>query len=357
MRIGIDARKINDTGIGRYISNLVDNLIKIGGQHHYVLFMQSNDVNSFDFPKDTVTKVVERSGKYSIAEHWSLSYNATSMYLDLFHSPHYVLPLFLKIPSVVTVHDLIHITEPGYGTLTRNYARFMVKSAVKRARRVISVSGKTRDDLTDILGAPAEKIKVIYNGGGADFSRTPDDMLDSILARLGLKRGYVLFAGSDRPHKNLRAVLKTMEILPETRFAIAGRVLEENRRAFSKFGERVSFIEIVPRDEMEALYSGAMALLFPSYAEGFGLPPLEAMACKTPVVASSRAPMPEVVGDAALLVDPDDHAGMAKALRMIASDTAYANSLVAKGTERLKMFSWEKMARETLAVYEEAVRR
>lgn len=344
-----------DSGIGRYISNLVENLLKVESSHHYTLFLSPLDMNAFDYPSDRVAKIAEHSGKYSIAEHWTLAAAANGMKLDLFHAPHYVLPYFLKVPPVVTVHDIIHVTDPGYGFMARNYARMMIGSAVCRARKIIAVSGHTKERLVNVVNAPEDKIKVIHNGVG-DFHRTAEGEINAILGRMGIKPGYFLFTGSDRPHKNLGAVAGVMEILKDSQFVIAGRILEDSRRRFEKLGNKAMFFGNVSKEEMQALYSGARALLFPSYDEGFGLPPLEAMACGVPVVASSRAPMPEILGDAAMMADPDDHKTMADALVKIVSEPAFREAMVARGFERLKMFSWEKMAIATLQTYEEAAR-
>lgn len=353
MKIGIDVRKIEDTGIGRYIENLVENLLKMDTRHEYFLFFSPESANRFDYPESKVTKIIETSGKYSFREHLSLSSKAKSAGLDLFHSPHYVLPMFLKTKSVVTIHDLIHIIDPAFGLAQRAYAKFMIRSAISKAEALITVSEHTKSNMVEILGAPENKIHVIPNGGGADFERTTDEKLGEILDSLGLKKGYYLFVGSDRPHKNLKAVERVLDLMnDDTRFVIAGRVLDENKKIFSRFGKRALFMGAMEKEELQALYSGAEALLFPSYLEGFGLPILEAMACKTPVVTSNRSSMPEVAGDAARLVDPDDAEAMAAALDKIRSDKVYRNDLVAKGLERIQLFSWESMAAKTLDIYE-----
>ncbi|MBI4667366.1 MAG: glycosyltransferase family 4 protein [Nitrospinae bacterium] len=357
MRIGIDARKIYDTGIGRHISNLVDNLLEVDGGHHYVLFVTPEDFDRLAYPEERVTKIIEPAPKYSLKEHWTLARNADGQRLDIFHAPHYVLPYFMKTPAVVTVHDAIHVIDPSYGFAARTYARVMIGSAVKRARAVITVSQRTKEDLVELFEARGDKIRVIPNGGGGDFTRPPEPVIISTLSQMGIQPGYFLFVGSDRPHKNQKAVAEVLNRLDNSfRFAIAGRTRPEARKIFEKFGSRVTFVDFVDKTRMAALYSGAAALLFPSYHEGFGLPPLEAMACGTPVVASNRSSIPEVVGDAAVLVDPDDYESMAYQLREIAMDNRYRAELARKGHERVKIFSWRKMAEATLEVYEAAVR-
>ncbi len=354
MRIGIDVRKINDTGIGRYISSLVENLLRVDDKNEYVLFFDPVDAGKFDYPKDRVTKIIEPSGKYSIAEHFSLPSKANRLGLDIFHAPHYVLPLFMKVPSVVTVHDVIHLLDPAFGLLAREYARFMIRSAVGRARGVITVSDYTKRNLVSLFHTPQDKIRVIPNGGGDGFEKASDDAMAKTAGEFGVKPGYYLFVGSDRPHKNLNAVAGTLRLMgDDTCFVVAGRVGDDGKKLFAGIEGKVRFIgQTMEKAEMESLYSGASALLFPSFHEGFGLPPLEAMACGTPVVASNVSCMPEILGDSALLADPRDYRAMAMELTRLKNDPSYRAHYIAKGHERVRVYSWERTARMTLEVYE-----
>lgn len=353
MRIGVDARKIGDTGIGRYIENLVRNLLDIDRRNEYVLFMVPGDMGRYDFISGRAEQMAEASGKYSVTEHFSLPRKAAARGVELFHAPHYVLPRFMACRSVVTVHDIIHLLDRSFGLFARTYASMMIRSATAKADAVLTVSGHTRDNLVEKLGVPREKIVVAPNGGGSDFSRPPEDEIGHQLGKLRVSPGYFLFVGSDRPHKNLGAVEAALSRMgPDTRFVIVGRVGGKARARFDRFAGRAVFLDGLEKREMAALYSGATALLFPSYHEGFGLPPLEAMACGTPVVASNRSSIPEVVCDAAVPVDPDDSASIAAALGKIRDDAKFRDELAAKGYARVKAFSWEKTARMTLDCYE-----
>jgi len=357
MRIGIDARKIADSGIGRYIQNLIEKLLEIDSFNEYILFFQPDDELTYNYTGGNVRKVIERAGKYSLAEHWTLARQAEKHELDIFHATHYVLPRFLKCRSVVTIHDVIHLIDPSFGFFARAYAKIMIRSAIVRSDQVITVSNQTKDDLVSILCAPASKINVIHNGGGSDFKPVAGDKLNRPLDEMGLKRGYFLFVGSDRPHKNLKAVEGVMNAMrADTRFVVVGRVNASVKKRYEKFGGRVKFFYQMDKQKMEALYCGTAALLFPSYHEGFGLPPLEAMALGAPVVASNRSAIPEVTGDAARLVDPDDIEAMARALEKIRDDIGERQKLIEAGAKRVSEFSWEKMARMTLEIYERAMR-
>ncbi|MBF0633519.1 MAG: glycosyltransferase family 4 protein [Nitrospinae bacterium] len=357
MRIGIDIRKINDTGIGRYIASLVENLLRVDDKNEYVLFLDPKDADKFDDLKTRVTKIIEPSGKYSIAEHFSLPSKANRLGLDIFHAPHYVLPFFMKVPSVVTVHDVIHLLDPAFGLPAREYARFMIRSAVTRARRVITVSDYTKRNLIGLFNATSEKIRVIPNGGGDGFAHSSDDAIKKTADKYGITPGYYLFVGSDRPHKNLKAVAEALRLMgDDSFFVVAGRVSDDSKKLFAGVEGRVRFIgQNIEKGEMAALYSGASALLFPSFHEGFGLPPLEAMACGTPVVASNASCMPEILGDSAVMADPLDYRSMAEGLAKLKNDPAYRADYIAKGRERVRAYSWEKVARMTLEVYEACV--
>jgi len=353
MRIGIDARKISDTGIGRYIENLLENLGKIDKRNEYFLFMAPEDMDKYDFPEGNFTKVMETAGKYSLSEHWSLAAKAESYRIDLFHSPHYTLPRFIRRQSIVTVHDIIHLLDPSVGLMSKAYAYWMIGSSVSRADHVLTVSEYTKERLVEKFGTPPSKIRVIPNGGGSDFTRPDEITIEKKLGTLNIKRGYFLFVGSDRPHKNLRAVAKALVSLPaDVRFVVVGRVLEKHKKGFLDHADRVVFEENVDKPTMAALYAGAEALLFPSYHEGFGLPPLEAMACHTPVVASDRSSIPEVTGAAAELVDPDNTGAIVSAMMKIRNDRKFRAEMVEKGKRRAALFSWERTARMTLECYE-----
>ncbi len=358
MRIGIDVRKIADSGIGRHINNLVKNLLKVEHHHEYVLFFSPGDISRYEYDTDRVTKVLENSGKYSFREHWSLPIKAKKQGVDLFHAPHYTLPRFYKGKSVVTIHDIIHLLDSSFGRMQKQYARWMINSAISRADAIITVSRYTKETLIDTLNAPKDKIHVIPNGGGADFQRPPKPAIARELAADNIGGDYFLYVGSDRPHKNLVAVASLLEVMSaQTRFLVVGRVAEAIQADYNKrFGERVIFRNNVKHNVMAAYYSGARALLFPSYHEGFGLPPLEAMACGTPVVASGRSSIPEVVGDAAILVEPGDIKAMAAALEKTNTDNIFRLKLIESGYERAKLFSWERMAKDTQKVYEKVSR-
>jgi alpha-1,3-rhamnosyl/mannosyltransferase len=357
MRIGVDARKISDTGIGSYIQRLIPALLAAEPEHRYVLFMAPEDVGSFLFPAGRVETVPASAGKYSLREHWALGALARRAGVELFHEPHFTLPLYMPCKRVVTIHDVIHLLDPAVGAIQKKYARWMISSALKRADQIITVSHHSQRNLVEMFGADPAKITVTHNAPDPALSPMGRGELAAELARLNLTPGYFLFVGSDRPHKNIKAVAAAMALMAEdTRFVIVGRVGPPARAPFGQFGGRVSFVGQVGTHTIAALYSGAQALFFPSYLEGFGLPPIEAMALQTPVVAANRSCIPEVTGDAAALVDPDDARSAAMLLERIRSDQTFRSALVEKGIKRAASFSWKTAAQATLAVYERAMK-
>jgi alpha-1,3-rhamnosyl/mannosyltransferase len=351
VRIGIDARKIADTGIGRYIENLVARMPVVDDRHEYVLFMAPVDIDRYRFADARVAVVPESAKKYGVREHFALGAKARAHKVDLFHAPHYVLPLTVAAPCVTTIHDVIHLQDPTVGPVARRYARFMIGQALRKSREILTVSeASKRAILEQFPKTDPEKIVVTLNGAG-DLVRPPLDQIAVRLRALRLIPGYVLYVGSDRPHKNLAAVERVARRLAgRLRFVVVGRVADRSR--FAGLEADVAFMGEMSKDDLAALYAGAIGLLFPSYLEGFGLPPLEAMACGAPVVAADRSAIPEVVGDAAVLVDPDDHETMARTLVRLDEDLVFRQQLISKGFDRVKEFSWDRTARQTLAVYD-----
>jgi len=355
MRIGIDARKIADTGIGRYIENLIRALLEAERENSYVLFMAPEQINAYSFASERVEKSPTTAGKYSVSEHWALGLLARRSGVEVFHEPHFTLPLYTPCRKVVTIHDIIHLLDPAVGAMEKTYARWMISSAIRRADQVITVSHHTKQNLVRMMGANPDKITVTHNAAGSGFAPMDGAEVATELSRLGMVSGYYLFVGSDRTHKNIKAVAGAMSMMSQdARFAIVGRMGPAARELFAPYSGRVTFIERAGTRTIAALYAGAEALFFPSYMEGFGLPPLEAMACGVPVVSSNLSSMPEVVGDAAALAHPDDHKTAAELMERIRVDQAFRAGLVERGFRRAAEFSWNKLAMQTLEVYRKA---
>lgn len=313
MRIGIDARKIADFGIGTYIRNLLRELVALGDE--YVAFAPADAA----LPPG-VEHVVVDAPHYSIRELIAVGRAADRARLDLFHAPHYVVP-FTKVPLVVTVHDLIHLRHPN--PLARLYARRMIGRAVRKARRVLTVSETVKREIEETFGA--KKVTVAPNG------------VDHLSAN-GQRStaNYFLYVGNDKPHKNVDLAVDA-----------AGRIgasLVLAGASFERFRGRARLAGFVSDAELAALYRGAIALVMPSREEGFGLPALEAMRCGTAVITSTAPALVEVTGDAALHVAPEVGA-LAEAMSRMANDGALRASMIARGEARARDFTWKRCAR------------
>lgn len=285
---------------------------------------------------------------------------------DVLFVPAHVVPIVHPRATVVTIHDLGYLRFPEAHTASsRRSLDWSTRWSVRAARRVIAVSGATRDDLVAMLNVPEEKITVVHHGVRPVAAQLSDATVQATLARLEVPRPYVLFLGTVQPRKNLQRLIGAFRQivdagLPQT-LVIAGRMgwlAEPIRAAVAACGliGRVHFAGYVADGDLPALYSGADAFAFPSLSEGFGMPALEALACGVPVVASDTTSLPEIVGEAGLLVDPLDEPAIGAALVRALTDETLRARLALAGPERAAQFSWERCARETLAVLEGAAR-
>jgi len=366
MKIAIDARKWRDYGIGTYVRNLVRHLAQLDHDTTYFLFCDRADEATLRDLAENFMPVVEGSGKYSLAEHVAIPYKLRRLGVDLFHSPHYVLPLLTRKPSVVTVHDCIHLLFPQYlpSRMAYQYARFMMGSAIHRSRLVFTVSEASR---RDILGfypeTDPERVQVIPNAIDEALLEDPgEEEMQRVMERYQIRGRYILYVGNIKPHKNLDRLVLAFSLLKQrpghedVKLLIIGDQLHQQgflRRAVegARVRQDVRFFGFVPDRTLSALYRLASVFAFPSLYEGFGLPPLEAMACGTPVVTSRISSLPEVVGDAALLVDPLSVDDIASGLERVLTDEDLRRDLVLRGRARVRQFSWERSVRAVHRAY------
>ena len=268
--------------------------------------------------------------------------------------------------SVVTVHDLAFLRFPETHTAESRAYYAAAGPSAARAHRVIAVSQQTARDLTDLLGVDPARIRVVYEAAGTGYAPRPRADLLPLAARLGFdpERPYVLFVGTLEPRKNVPLLLAAFARSAAARdtqlLLVGGRgwldapIFDAHRSL--GLGDRARFLGPLPEGDLSVLYSHAAMVALPSLYEGFGLVVLEAMACGAPVVSSNAGPLPEVVGDAGLLLPPDNVAPWADALDRVLRDDALRADLRTRGLERARAFTWERAARETLAVYREALR-
>ncbi len=282
--------------------------------------------------------------------------------VDLLHGPAFVGPLASACPLVITVHDLSFIFYPqGFRTLNRSYLQLLTRLSARRARRVIAVSHSTKRDLIQHYGLLPDKVDVIHNGVDASFRPLSADQVAAFRTRAGLPDRFVLFVGTLEPRKNVARLIEAYARLPKERpplMLVGGKGwLYDDifaRVEALDLSDEVCFVGYVPAEDLPCWYNAAELFVYPSLYEGFGLPPLEAMACGTAVITSTASSLPEVVGEAGLLVDPAEPAALATAMEQVLSDRELRETMRAAGRVRAQDFSWQKTARCTVNSYQRA---
>lgn len=374
MRIIVDARKVSGKhyGIGTYIRRLGESCARLSPSDDFVFLGETDRTDGKGMPRDVarisgnnVTWEPNSSANYGLRELVSVSWQVRNLGGDVFHAPHYVYPLMLPCPGVVTIHDCIHLRFPQqFPKLGSNsYARMMIRRAVARSDRVLTVSEATRADLVDLVDADPSKIEVIRHGCDPYFLEAVDDLeLSNVAEKYSLDRPFLLSVTNIKPHKNLKRLLESFGQLrrdyDDLDLVIAGGDFSQHpelQAACKSYGieDRVKPLGFRPKKELRALYSLARIFVFPSLYEGSGLPPLEAMACGTPVVASDNSAIPEIVGRNGLLVNPYRVDAITDAIRSLLEDSSLRDALGAQGKLRAKEFDWDKSARRVLDVYRE----
>ncbi|MGI9073268.1 MAG: glycosyltransferase family 4 protein [Bryobacteraceae bacterium] len=288
---------------------------------------------------------------FSAADSFWLTYQIITKRPRVFFSPGFNPPLICPAPLVFTIHDLIQIHVPEVSTLDKLlYYRAVLRPASRRAYRVLTVSNFCRDEIVKWCGLPDDRVINVGNGVG--------DVFRPAGPRYEPGFPYMLYVGSQRRHKNLRRLIQAFRKInyPELHLLVTGSATPEFRAYIAGAGiaDRVRFLACVTDDKLAAVYRGAILLVLPSVSEGFGLPPLEAMACGTPVVVSRRTAPPEVVGDAGILVDPFDIDDLRSGLERVLGDTGLRSTLCRLGLRRSRQFSWDRVAERVRAVLEDA---
>mgnify|MGYP001813947866 CR=1 FL=1 len=378
MLIGIDASRATAarrTGTEVYSLHLIRALLARGAGHRFRLYFNRAPAPGL-FPMGADCRVMPLPRLWT---HLRLSREMQSAPPDVLFVPSHVLPLVHPPRSVVTVHDLGYHYYPETHTLFQNaYLRWSTRYNARTARCVLADSEATRQDLLRYYEVPEERIVVAHPGRDETLAPVRDpQILRKVRSRYGLNAPYFLYIGTLHPRKNLVRLIEAFAALriasraqgqpvdgradrvSESQLVLAGQkgwLYEEIFAQVRELGlaERVILTGYVPDSDLGSLLSGALAFVFPSLYEGFGLPVLEAMACGTPVVCSDVSSLPEVAGDAALYVDPLDVGAMAQALHQIAVDAGLRRALVGRGFQQVHRFSWRRCAQETLQVLEDA---
>lgn len=285
---------------------------------------------------------------------------------DLFHAAAYLGPPRLSCPMIVNVFDITYLVFPeNFDWKWHTYARFIIPRAVKNSAAILTLSEHARGEIARAYMVPREKVHVIAPGIGPEFQpNLPADRIAALRAKYGLGDNYLVYVGNTNRRKNLTALIaafaRARQQLPDLTYVLAGARVPtstEVEGAMNEYGvaHAVKRLGFMPQEELPVLYAGARAFLYASKLEGFGIPPVEAMACGTPVISAPNEPMPEVLGDAAFFTADDSPEALAQGLVRVLTDTELTAALRAKGIQRAGMYTWENAAQKTLAVYRDVL--
>jgi len=382
MKIGIDARMYRSgvAGIGRYSQNLIANLFKIDSDDQFVLFMTDEDAEEYQKLKiknpspglvglgpKNIKIVIANIPHYSIAEQTQLPKIIKKEKVDLMHFLNFNYPVRYRGKFIVTIHDLTLIKFPDTAkktnVLKRSAFNFVMKKACQNATKVIAISKNTKRDIEDIFHIDANKIKVIYESADDKvFIDVKDSDIDKLKKQYNIDSPncpLILYVGQYRPHKNLPGLVEAFDKIRNEmpcKLVLVGKPDLAHKRlqeSIDKTGKKDDIVMpgFVGDNELACWYKLATVFAFPSLYEGFGLPGLEAMQAGTPVVAANNSVLPEIYEEAAIYFDPFETQDIADKIKSVLLNDKLRSDLIQKGRQRVKQFSWEKMARETLDLY------
>ena len=393
MRIGIDARFVGlaGTGLGKYTEKLIQNLVKIDSQNQYFIFLRKENWDYLKLGKN-FKKILADVSWYSLIEQVTLPKIFRSQNLDLLHVPHFNVPIFYNPPGfnllglhersefkgefIVTIHDLIHHQFAETSTTARNLLIFKAKRlayrqviahAIKKSAKIIVPSKNIKEEVISTFRIDPSKVVVTYEAAEEEYfdNQKLETRNPKLLNEYHIKTPFMIYVGNAYPHKNLEKLLEAFKILtinhkPETRnlklTLVCSRDVFWQRLAKQvqdqKLNGRVIMTSYIPARELSVLFRQAKAYVFPSLSEGFGIPGLNAMAAKIPVVCSDILTLKEIYGDAALYFDPNDPEDIASKINQVVSDSKIRSRLIDSGLQQVRKYSWQRMAKETLRVYE-----
>jgi len=378
MTIGIDARFFGPRGkgLGRYTQKLIESLEQVDQQNDYIIFLRRENFEEFQPKNPRFKKVLADFRWYSVAEQILFPFAIYKQKINLMHFPHFNVPIFYLKSYVVTIHDLILRHFSTHRASTLNMVRYWFKNtaykivfwlAIRRAKKIITVSEYVKEDIIKSFNVAPQKVAVTYEG--APELNLQKGGFKRILNEFGIRAPYLLYVGNAYPHKNLERLIKAFKILindfkKDLQLVLVGEEdyfyerLQGEARDFVSNGEvfeRLVFTDFVSDDELWILYQNAALYVFPSLCEGFGLPPLEAMAHGLPVVCSNATCLPEILGQATVYFDALNPQDMAEKINQVLGDKSLSRTLVKEGFEQIKKYSWQKMAQETLQIYKNSL--
>jgi glycosyltransferase involved in cell wall biosynthesis len=385
MKIVIDARCLmggRRTGVEEYTLGLLNNLFTIDKKNDYILFLSGAKKPRFNFSvfsqyKNVKIKHLKISNKVLNFFFWYLNWpkiDELAGKADVVFIPNIIFgAVSEKTKLVVTIHDLSFERHPEFFSLKRRWWHIFInaRKICRRADRIIAVSDSTKNDLVDLYGVPEEKIRTVYNAISKNFKVVDRNSAElvRIKKKYGLPYKFILFLGTIEPRKNISGLIKAYEALQKYakknnleeiekyNLIITGESGWKNEKIFleinnSEFKNKIKIINSIPDEDKVYLYNLASLFVYPSFFEGFGFPPLEAMACGTPVIASNNSSLPEIIGEAGILIDPDKPEEIFKAIKEIITKRELRENLIQKSLQKTREFSWQKTAREVLKMFE-----
>jgi glycosyltransferase involved in cell wall biosynthesis len=360
MKIGIAARGLSEQsgGVKQYIESIASALLTADKVNEYYVFYNNSDYIK-KFP--TAKNIVLESNNKLIWDYYLLPKAVRKHNLDIMILPKNVVPFFVNAKSVVIIHDLAYFIPElnAYPLIDTLYMTSMIRSSLSRADIIVSVSENTKKDLVEIIGTNANRIKVVHEAADQKYRQVTDRLkLDEVKSKYNLSDNFIFYSGSLSPRKNMLRFLTAFNLIKDTvphKLVLTGGKSWKDgdvRQLISQLGDSVIKLGYVPDEHMPFIYNLADLFVYPSLYEGFGLPPLEAMACGCPVIASNSSSIPEVVGDAAVMIDPYDINEIADTMYKVLTDNNLRNQMINKGLKRAEEFSWEKSARSIVELIE-----
>ncbi len=374
MKIGIDARFVGPEGtvLGKYTEKLIENLVNIDHENEYIAFVCHDNWDFLDFSGvKNFRKVLANVRWYSLNEQLKIPAIFKREKLDLLHVPHFNVPIFYKGKFIVTIHDLIHHNFSESASTTRNPLIFrakrlayrkIIKSAILKSAHIITPSNYVKEEIVKTFNVDPQKITVTYEAAEEEyFNSKTQDTSYKMLEKFSIKKPFLIYVGNAYPHKNIDRLLGAFKIL-KAQFPNLNLVIVCARDVFwQRLENSIEKLDLqknvittgyIESKDLPVIFKNAKAYVFPTLSEGFGIPGLNAMASSLPVVASNIPVLKEVYGDAALYFNPKDPRDIAQQIKKILLSQKTRFDLVKKGSDRAKNYSWQKMAKETLTVYE-----
>ncbi|HEX7456002.1 MAG TPA: glycosyltransferase family 1 protein [Candidatus Nanoarchaeia archaeon] len=373
MKVAIDTRFLGSegSGVGKYTQKLVENLLDLDPINEYFIILRKSNWHLFDPKKANFQKVLADAPWYGLKEQFLLPAILAKIKPDLVHFPHFNIPLIYPGKFVVTIHDIITSEFKGAASTTKVLPIYLLKhfgyeltiaQALKRAEKIIVPSNFIKKKLCKNFHLPSNRIVATYEAADECFMQAgkkdfPSGRINQVLATYGVHKPFILYVGAAHPHKNLDVLLSALKFLSKNlslvysspRSAFVDRLVDKAKKL--EVEDRLVVSGFVPNEDLAVLYKQAECLVFPSLSEGFGLPGLEAMAAGCPVVCSNIPVFREVYGEAAVYFDPRKPEDIAEKIKFIVHNSEFRGSMIQKGKEQVKKYSWQRLAEETLSVY------